>query len=155
MCWSRLLIHATLVFFLIFKDASHLIIFDFQIVFGMRGRFVIALNPRASELARFIMEELIPFWTQMRSYYTSTVHDRLLAQIKKKLATPPHAGPPVDPCSALRPWYGPLLGLHLRSLHSSPRVLVAALFGAGLGLRAGVTLPSPLFRSQQRSSSVD
>jgi hypothetical protein len=93
MCWSRLLIHATLVFFLIFKDASHLIIFYFQIVFGMRGRFVIALNPRASELARFIMEELIPFWTQMRSYYTSTVHDRLLAQIKRNL---PHH-PMLDP----------------------------------------------------------
>ncbi len=46
---SRLLIHATLVFFLIFKDASHLIIFYFQIVFGMRGKFVIALSQRASE----------------------------------------------------------------------------------------------------------
>lgn len=78
-----MLIHATLVCFLIFKDASPLIIFYFQIVFGMRGKFVIALSPRASKLARCITEELIPFWTQMRAYYESTVHARLLAQIRE------------------------------------------------------------------------
>lgn len=47
----------------------------------MQGECVIAISPGASELARCITEELLPYYSLVRDYYEDSVHSTFLAQV--------------------------------------------------------------------------
>ena len=53
-----------------------------QLVYTIRGECVIAISPRATMIARFITEELIPLYQLVRAYYERSVHTIFLAQVR-------------------------------------------------------------------------